>query len=136
MSSSLKVAPAASRKQLWTGRILSAIPVLFLLMDGIMKLAKPAPVVEAMAQIGYPASLAVGLGILLLLSVVLYLLPRTSVLGAILLTGYLGGAISAHLRVGNPLFSHILFPAYVGLLLWAGLLLREPRLRTLLPLQT
>ncbi len=132
MSSTLKAAPPASRKQLWTGRILSAIPVLFLLMDGIMKLAKPAPVVEAMAQIGYPASLAVGLGILLL-SVVLYLLPRTSVLGAILLTGYLGGAISAHLRVGNPLFSHILFPAYVGLLLWVGLFLRDPRLQGLVP---
>ncbi len=126
--------PATTNKQLWTGRILTAIPVLFLLMDGATKLVKPAPVLDAMAKLGYPAGLAVGLGVLLLLCIGLYLVPRTSILGAVLLTGYLGGAISAQVRVGNPLFSHILFPAYVALLVWVGLLLREPRLRQFLPL--
>ncbi len=132
MTTALQTAPIASPAILWTGRILTALPALFLLMDGAMKLFQPEPVLSSMAQLGYPASLSVGLGVLLLLCVALYLVPRTSLLGAILLTGYLGGAIAAHLRVGNPLFSHILFPVYVALLLWGGLLLRQPGLRTLL----
>lgn len=125
-----------SKAQLWSGRILTAIPVLFLLMDGSVKLLKPAPVLETFARLGLPGNLAVTLGLLELLCVILYLVPQTAVLGALLLTGFLGGAVSTHLRVGDPLFSHILFPIYIGLLAWAGLLLRERRLRCLIPLRS
>lgn len=124
-----------SRKRLWTGRILSALPVLFLLMDGIMKLVKPEPVVKATIELGYPESVIMVLGIILLICVILYVVPRTAVLGAILLTGYLGGAVATHMRVGNPLFSHILFPVYLAVLIWGGLFLRDPRLRALIPLR-
>ena len=124
-----------SRKTLWTGRILSALPVLFLLMDGIMKLLKPEPVVKATIQLGYPESVIMALGIILLVCVILYVVPHTAVLGAILLTGYLGGAIATQARVGNPLFSHILFPVYLALLIWGGLFLRDSRLRALMPLR-
>jgi hypothetical protein len=123
------------RKTLWAGRILSALPVLFLLMDGIMKLVKPEPVVKATIELGYPESVIVTLGIILLVCVIFYVVPRTAVLGAILLTGYLGGAIATHVRVGNPLFSHILFPVYLAVLIWVGLLLRDPRLRAFIPLR-
>jgi DoxX-like family len=123
------------RKTLWAGRILSALPVLFLLMDGIMKLVKPEPVVKATIELGYPESVIVTLGIILLVCVVFYVVPRTAVLGAILLTGYLGGAIATHVRVGNPLFSHILFPVYLAVLIWGGLLLRDPRLRAFILLR-
>jgi hypothetical protein len=124
-----------SRKILGTGRILSALPVLFLLVDGIMKLMKPESVVKATIELGYPESVIKGLGIVLLVCVILYVVPRTAVLGAILLTGYLGGAIATHVRVGNPLFSHILFPVYLAVLIWGGLYLREQRLRALIPLR-
>ena len=124
-----------SRKTLWTGRIMSALPVLFLLMDGIMKLVKPEPVVKATIELGYPESVIMALGIILLVCVILYVVPHTAVLGAILLTGYLGGAIATQARVGNPLFSHILFPVYLALLIWGGLFLRDSRLRALMPLR-
>ena len=124
-----------SRKTLWTGRILSALPVLFLLMDGIMKLVKPEPVVKATIELGYPESVIMVLGIILLVCVILYIVPHTAVLGAILLTGYLGGAVATQTRVGNPLFSHILFPVYLALLIWGGLFLRDSRLRALMPLR-
>ena len=124
-----------SRKTLWTGRILSALPVLFLLMDGIMKLVKPEPVVKATIELGYPESVIMALGIILLVCVILYVVPHTAVLVAILLTGYLGGAIATQARVGNPLFSHILFPVYLALLIWGGLFLRDSRLRALMPLR-
>src|SRR5690606_12023816 len=104
-----------------------------LALDGVMKLIKPAPVIQGTVELGYPESVIVGLGLVLLASVLLYALPRTAVLGAILLTGYLGGAIATHVRVGNPLFSHVLFPVYVGILIWGGLVLRDERVRTLLP---
>src|SRR5688572_17413774 len=94
-----------SKKLLWTGRILSGLPVLFLLVDGAMKLWKPAPVVEATLQLGYPESAIVGIGVLLLTCTLLYVLPRTSIVGAILLTGYLGGAVASHVRVGNGWFN-------------------------------
>lgn len=126
---------AASRKMLWAGRIISALPVLFLLMDGAMKLAEPAFVVEATVRLGYPESVIIGLGIVLLTCTVLYLIPRTSVLGAILLTGYLGGAVATQVRVGEGLFP-ISFPIILGVLLWGGLYLRDERLRTLLPLRS
>jgi len=129
-------AVAVSKKGLWAGRILSGLVVLFLIPDAIIKFIKPALVVDAFAHLGLPLSSSVTLGILLLTCTVLYAIPRTSVLGAILLTAYLGGAVATHLRVGDPLFSHILFPTYLGVVLWLGLYLREERLRALIPLRS
>jgi hypothetical protein len=123
---------SVSKAQLWTGRILSGIAVLFLLMDGVTKVVKLAPVVEATVQLGYPESSVVVIGALVLIGTALYLIPRTSVLGAIFLTGFLGGAIATHVRLGTPLFSHTLFPTYLAALLWGGLLLRNLRLRAFL----
>jgi hypothetical protein len=122
--------------QIWAGRILSAVVILFLIFDGTIKLVPIAAVTESLTQMGYPASegLARGLGLLLLLCTLLYAIPRTSVLGAVLLTGYLGGAIASHLRIGSPIFSHLLFGAYLGLMLWGGLYLRDRRARALNPL--
>lgn len=122
----------ASTKMLWTGRIVSAVPVLMLIMSAVMKFARPPPVVEGFAHLGLPVTLAFGLGALELACTAIYLVPRTAVLGAILLTGYLGGAIVAHLRVGDPFIGPIIF----GVLIWAGLFLREPRLRALIPLRS
>lgn len=119
----------------WAGRVISALSVLFLLWDGVMKLWKPAPVLESFARLGYPEGVAAGIGILELVCLAVYVIPRTSVLGAILLTGYLGGAVATHVRIGDPLFTHVLFPTYVGLLLWVGLFLRDARLRSLIPLR-
>ncbi len=117
----------------WTGFAMSAIAVLFLLMDAGAKLAAIPQVLEAGEQIGYPgADMARKLGAIPLVCTLLYLWPRTSVLGAILVTAFLGGAVATHVRLGNPLFSHVLFGAYVGVLLWGGLVLREPRLKALL----
>lgn len=126
-----------STKALLAGRIVSGFVALFLLVDAGFKLIRPlpAPAVEAFGKLGYPVEFAAGLGLLLLSCVALYLIPRTSVLGAILLTGYLGGAVASHVRVGDPLFSHALFPVYVGLLVWGGLYLREAKLRVLVPLR-
>ena len=120
-----------SKKKTWTGRICRGIPVLFLLLDGVIKLFTPAPVVEVMTRLGYPIGLSVTFGVVLLICVFFYAIPRTSLLGAVLLTGYLGGAVATHLRVGDPLFSHTLFPIYIAGLIWAGLYLRQERLRTL-----
>lgn len=124
-----------TRTGIWIGHVLSTLAILFLLMDGTVHLTKIAPVVDAFNQLGYPMSAAVPMGILELACLALYVFPRTSVLGAILLTGYLGGAVAIHLRVGSPLFSHLLFPVYVGALVWAGLYLRDARLRALVPLR-
>jgi hypothetical protein len=122
-------------KRPWVGIIVSALPVLFLLMDAVGKLLKPEPVVSGTLELGYSENVIVPLGITLLLSVILYAVPVTSVLGAILLTGYLGGAVATHVRVGNPLATHVLFPIYIGVLLWLGLYLRDMRIRELLPLR-
>lgn len=119
---------------LWTGRIVSALPTLFLLMDGIMKLFKPSFVVDATVRLGYPESVIVGLGVVLTACTLLYVVPQTAVLGAILLTGYLGGAVASHLRAGGGWYP-VTFPIMVGALLWTGLLLRDARLRELLPLR-
>jgi len=137
MPSDTQASPV-SKKSLWAGRIMSGLVILFLAFDGVFKFVKPAPppVVETMAHVGWSLSLAPVLGTVLLVCTALYAIPITSVLGAILLTGYLGGAIATHLRVGDPLFSHVLFPTYLGALLWGGLYLREPRLRALFPLRT
>lgn len=129
-------AGTSSTKGVWVGRVLSGLVVLFLIPDGIIKFMKPAPVVEAFSHLGWPLNLANTLGIILLVCTAIYVFPRTSVLGAILLTGYLGGAVATHLRAGDPLFSHILFPTYLGVLLWLGLYLRDSRLRALVPLRS
>lgn len=118
----------------WMGFAMSAIVVLFLLMDAGAKLAAVRPVLEAGEQIGFPGvSMARMLGAILLACTALYLFPRTSVLGAILLTAYLGGAVATHVRLNNPLFTHVLFGVYVGILMWGGLVLRQPALRHMLP---
>jgi len=126
---------AASNKLPLIGRVISALPVLFLLLDGAMKLVKPAPIVSGTIELGYPETVIIPLGVILLACTVLHAIPRTAVLGAILLTGYLGGAVATHVRVGHPLFSHTLFPVYVGALIWGGLLLRDGRLRAIFPLR-
>ena len=120
-----------SKTMLWTGHIMSALPVLMLLMSGVMKFLKPGFVVEGFKHLGLPENLTLGIGILELACTVVYLIPRTAVLGAILLTGYLGGAILTHLRVGEAIFMQIIF----GVLIWGGLFLRDPRLRELIPLR-
>jgi len=121
-----------SRRALWTGRVLSGLAAAFLLFDATGKLLELAPVVEGTTQLGYPVSVIRLIGLIEIACLALYLLPRTSVLGAILWTGYLGGAIATHVRVGSPLLTHTLFPIYVAALLWAGLWLRDRRARGLL----
>lgn len=124
--------PASSRRGLWAGRVLSGLGVLFLGFDGIFKLFVSAEAVQGTTTLGYSADVIRPLGVLQLVLLVLYVIPRTSPLGAILWTGYLGGAIATHVRVGNPLFSHVLFPIYVAAFLWGGLWLRDSRVRALL----
>jgi len=131
----VETAPGVSKASLWTGRIMSGLMALFLLADGIAKLFKPTPVVEGTITLGYPESSIVPLGIVLIASTVLYIIPRTSVLGAILLTGYLGGAVATHVRVGDPLLTHTLFPVFFGILIWGGLYLRNRRVRAMFPLR-
>jgi hypothetical protein len=122
-----------STKAVWTGRAMSALVIVFLLFDGAIKMIPLDIVITTSEQLGIPGELARVLGTLTLLSTILYMIPQTSVLGAILLTGYLGGAIATHLRVGSPLFSHTLFGVYLGLLVWGGLYLRDDRVRALIP---
>ncbi len=124
-----------SRTALWTGRVLSGIAVLFLVFDGAIKLVPIQPVTDSLRELGYPAtdSFARFLGIVTLLCTALYAWPRTAVLGAVLLTGVMGGAIASHLRLGDPLFSHTLFGVYLGLLFWVGLWLRDERVRRIMP---
>lgn len=117
-----------SNKWVWTGRVLSGLAIAFLLMDGAMKLVPIAPVLEACRRLGYAAELARPLGVLLCACTIVHVIPRTRVLGALLLTAYLGGATATHVRVGDPFW----FPVLMGVILWAGLTLREPRLRALL----
>ena len=123
-----------SKKSLWAGRIIGGLPALFLIVDAVMKLIKPAPVVEATVKLGYSESVILPLGVVLLISTVLYLVPRTAVLGAILLTAYLGGAVATHVRAGEGLFP-IIFPIVFGVLLWLGLWLRDKHLQKLTPLR-
>jgi len=129
-------ATAVSKKGLWIGRILSGLAVLFLVFDGVTKVMKVPAVMQASAQMQYPLRLIPVIGIVLLVCTAVYAIPRTSILGAILLTGYLGGAVEAQLRVGNPLFAETLFPVYFSVLIWGGLFLRERRLRALLPFRS
>lgn len=119
---------------LWTGRIFTGAVVLFLLFDSVMKLVKPPFVVDANRQLGYPEHVIIPIAIALLVSVILYVIPATAVLGAILLTGYMGGAVATHVRVDGGLFN-IAFSVVFGILIWAGLFFREPRLQALIPLR-
>ena len=124
-----------SKSRLWTGRILSILTILFLLFDGIMKLVRPLPVTQAMTQLGFPQDLSVPIGVILLLCTALYAIPSTSVLGAVLLTGYLGGAVVSQLRIGASLFGSTLFPIYFAVFMWAAIYLQEPRLRAFIPVR-
>jgi DoxX-like protein len=122
---------STSSAQVWTGRIVTALATLFMLMDGIMKVVKPAPVLEANARLGYPVGTLSGIGLALLACTVLYVVPRTSIFGAILLTGYLGGAVASQVRAGSSWFE-LLFPILFAVLVWGGLWLRDQRVRTIL----
>ncbi|MBI3993690.1 MAG: DoxX family protein [Candidatus Lambdaproteobacteria bacterium] len=121
-----------TRKQLWSGRVLSGLAVAFLLFDGVTHALRMEAVVQWTVQLGYPPGAVPVIGALLLAGLVLYVIPWTALYGSIWLTGYLGGAVATHVRIGSPLFSHTLFPCYVAALLWVGLALRHPRLRALL----
>jgi DoxX-like protein len=132
MATAIQANPAVSNKALWTSRVMRAIVVLFLLMDTGIHLATPAPVVQAMNQLGFPLNVTVTIGVIEFICTALYVIPATSIPGAVLLTGYLGGAVAAHMRVGNPIFEAYIFPTMVGALLWGGLLLIDSRLRALL----
>ncbi|MGK3998150.1 DoxX family protein [Sorangium sp. So ce1024] len=124
-----------SRKALWAGRVLSGLAVLFLGFDAVGKLLQPREVLEGTTSLGYQASVIFPLGVIQLVCLAFYVVPRTAVLGAVLWTGYLGGAIATHVRIGNPLLTHTLFPIYVAALIWGGLWLRDRRLRAVLPLR-
>jgi hypothetical protein len=121
-----------SKAKIWTSRIMSGLVILFMLADSIFKFIQPAEVVQGTLDFGYATHHIAIIGMLGLLSILLYAIPRTAILGAILLTGYFGGAIATHLRLDNPLFSHILFPVYLAVLAWGGLWLRDERLRRML----
>ena len=123
-----------STAALWAGRVMSTLPGLFLLLDAVMKFFKPSVVVEGTLKVGYPESVIVPLGVVLFVCTVLYFVPRTAVLGAILLTGYLGGAVATHVRLEEGAFN-VLFPVFFGALLWGGLWMRDERIRELLPIR-
>jgi hypothetical protein len=125
-----------SRATRWAGWILTGFSALFLAVDGAGKLIKPDAVLKGTVNLGYDESVIVPLGIVLLIITALYLIPRTAVLGAILLTGYLGGAVATQVRVGNPILAYVLFPVYLGVLIWGGLYLRDWRVRALIPLRS
>jgi hypothetical protein len=125
-----------SKKKHWIGWALTGLPILFLTFDSVIKLILIPAVVKSAEELGYPATTMRPIGAVLLLCVILYAIPRTSVLGAILLTGYLGGAVATHVRMLNPLFSHQLFPTYLGLFVWSGLYLRDSRVRALIPFRS
>ena len=133
MQPNTQTAPVSTAR-LWAGRIVSTLPILFLLMDGIMKLFKPAFVVEATVKLGYPENVIIPLGIVLTVCTLLYAIPRTAILGAILLTGYLGGAVATHVRLSEGLFP-VTFPIIMGVLIWGGLWFRDDRVHALIPLR-
>jgi len=122
-----------SKARLWAGRIVSALPILLLIFSGVMKLMKPAPVLQGFAHYGYPESLIVGIGILEIACTVVYAIPRTAILGAILMTAYLGGATASNVRVGDPAY---VITVLLGVLVWIGLYLRDNRLSALVPLRS
>ncbi len=124
-----------SRARQRAGAIMAGLAILFLLFDTVGKLLELPPVVDGSTRLGYPAGAVFAIGVIELVCLAAYAVPRTAVLGAVLLTGYLGGAVATHLRVGSPLLTHTLFPLYLGVLVWGGLLLREERLSALFPLR-
>ena len=124
------------KKRSIAGYVLTGLVAAFLTFDTVMKVLQLAPAMQGTTELGYPASTVLVIGVIELVCLVLYLVPQTSVLGALVLTGYLGGAIATHVRVGSPLASHTFFPIYVALMVWGGLYLRENRLRALLPFRT
>ena len=124
-----------SKPAIWAGRIISGFITVFMIFDGVIHILKPAPVVEAFAKLNFPLRFAIPLAVIELFCLLLYAIPRTAILGAILLTGYYGGAVAIQLPTGNSLFGEILFPVYFGILLWAGIYLRDERLRALIPLR-
>jgi hypothetical protein len=124
-------APSSSRRRVWTGRVLSGLAVAFFLFDATIKLLRVPAVLEASRQMGFSVPSIVAVGVILLACTAIYLVPRLSLVGAVLITGYLGGAIATHVRLGNPLLSHTLFPLYVAALVWGGLYLRDARVRAL-----
>jgi hypothetical protein len=128
--------PSVSKRALWAGRIVSGLAVLFLAFDASMKVLQVPAAVESTVSLGYPAGVLFGIGVVQVLCLLVYLIPRTAMLGAILWTGYLGGAIATHLRVGNPLLSHTLFPIYIAAFIWVGLWLRDTRVRAVFPLRS
>lgn len=134
-STTLPAPGSIGRGALWTGRVLSAVLVILLLLDATMKLIPLQIVTDGSASLGWPADTTTvrTLGVILALATLLYAVPRTAILGAVILTGYMGGAIATHVRVSDPLFTHTLFGVYLGVALWAGLWLRDPRLRALMP---
>ena len=127
---------SSAKKRSIAGYVLTAFVALFLTFDTVMKVLQLAPAMQGTTELGYPASAVLVIGVIELACLVLYLVPRTSVLGALVLTGYLGGAIATHVRIGSPLLTHTLFPIYVALMVWGGLYLRESRLRVLLPFRS
>jgi hypothetical protein len=128
-------AVSISKGQLWTGRVLSTLGVLFMLFDTVIHAMRGPQVVQGFAQLGFPLSIAIPLSTIEFIGIVLYVFPRTSALGAILLTGYLGGAVAAQVRIGAPLLGFVLAPVYVALFLWVGLYLRDLRVRAVVPIE-
>jgi hypothetical protein len=131
MEATLTAGPVSSARRV-TGLVIAGLAVLFLTFDGVTKLIQIKPVTEAMAQLGFAPGVAPVIGAVLLACVALYVVPRTSIVGAVLITGFLGGAVAINVRAGNPLFSHVLFPVYVGIMVWGGLYLRDPRVRAII----
>ena len=130
-SEALAPTPTTSRTMVWVGRVLSGMSIAFFVLDAVMKFVNPPQVPETMRQLGWDPSLAVPLAVILLVCTAVYAIPRTAFLGAVLLTAYLGGAVATHVRVGSPLFTHVLFGVYVGMFVWGGLYLRDARVRAL-----
>ncbi len=126
---------SVSRGALWTGRVLTTLCAAFLLFDAIAHIAKPAPVVDAFNRLGFPVRLAAPIGVVELICIALYVVPATTVFGAVLLTAFLGGAIATNLRAGSPLFAETLFPVYFGIALWAGVVLRDPGVLDVVPVR-
>jgi hypothetical protein len=124
-----------SKGQLWTGRVLSGVAILFMLFDTVIHAMRGPQVVQGFAQLGFPLNIAIPLSTIEFIGIVLYVIPRTSALGAILLTGYLGGAVAAQVRIGAPLLGFVLAPVYVALFLWVGLYLRDERVRAVVPVR-
>lgn len=135
MATTLYANVPISRSRRRTGATVAGLAILFLLFDAVGKVLRLAPVVEGTTRLGYPESAVLAIGLIELVCLAVYAVPRTSVLGAILLTGYLGGAVATHVRVDSPLLTHTLFPVYLGLMVWGGLFLTEDRLPSLIPLR-